>query len=833
MKHFNALKKGLFLLSASAFLLSAKAQTARFQIIHNAADPVLDTVDVYVNGTKWDNIAFRQASSLIAVNAGTVLINVNDKSSADSSDQVVARFSKALTNNSNTILMLAGVNNTGNFAANPNSVNTALQLVSKTVTNLAAASGKVQISFMHGVTDAPSVDVFSRPSPASGTLPAGLLYGQASGATPIFFDNGSIYAEVRLAGTRNVLKSYTGNLSAFNQQAITVFASGFVNPAANQNGHDMGLFAADTNGNVVMLKEAVRVQIIHNAPDTAIKNVDIYFNDDKLVANLAFRKATAFFTAEAGTQRIRVANANQTDTIFYIPSVTLSTGKSYVAIATGLKDTTMYASNPEGYDRGFTINGFDSLLEGSTIASNFQYIVYNGSPDAVDLSFNRISNNNTFISNLAYGRFSNLLNTNANFIFNVSNSTQTAYNGAYTLTATGSNLNQSGVIFTSGFYSPAGNPVNAPAFKIYVAYNNGTVAELMRLKNKLQIIHNSPDTTIKTVDVYANGVKFVAGLGFRKTTGIAATDAYVPVRLNLTKGGSTDTSNSLWAVSLLPDSNFNIAIAYGFTGAAYRPNPEITVPNNSFNVKIISPAKQAATLPKPTNELIFFHGAVNIGKLTIQGEQEGLFLAKDNAYTSTYKYSPTKGNAAAVYSIMDANTGKAIYTYKANFVGKIGSTGVLLASGIALDLRTKKVKLHPDSANSPIIDSALNYADSVLYKKDSTLQLNFYIVWTDGSVDTLERVRGVGITEVTKQNELLLYPNPVKETLNVVFTSKSNQEAAINIIDLRGAIVKSERVNLRSNLNEISLNVSNLNAGIYFVQLSTNEGIVTKKLIVE
>lgn len=830
MKHFNALKKGLFLLSASAFLLSAKAQTARFQIIHNAADPVLDTVDVYVNGTKWDNIAFRQASSLIAVNAGTVLINVNNKSSADSSDQVVARFSKALTNNSNTILMLAGVNNTSNFAANPNSINTALQLVSKSVTNLAAASGKVQISFMHGVTDAPSVDVFSRPSPASGTLPTGLLYGQASGTTPLFFDNGNVYAEIRLAGTRNVLKSYSANLSSFNQQAITVFASGFVTPAVNQNGRAMGLFAADTNGNVVVLTEAARVQVIHNAPDTAIKNVDIYFNDDKLVSNLAFRKATAFFTAAAGTQRIRVANANQTDTIFYIPSVTLSSGKSYVAIATGLKDTTMYAANPSGYDRGFIINGFDSLFEGSTVANNFQYVVYNGSPDAVDLSFNRIANN-TFVSNLSYGKFSNLLNTNANFIFNVSNSSQTAYNGAYTLTATGSNLNQSGVIFTSGFYSPAGNPVNAPAFKIYVAYNNGTVAELMRLKNKLQIIHNSPDTTIKTVDVYANGVKFVAGLGFRKTTGIAATDAYVPVRLNLTKGGSADTSNSLWAVSLLPDSNYNIAIAYGFTGTAYRNNPESI--STSFGVKVISPAKQVATLPKPTNELTFFHGAVNVGKLTIQGEQEGLFLAKSNSYATTYKYSPTKGNAAAVYSIMDANTEKVIYTYKANFVGKIGSTGVLLASGIALDLRTKKVKLYPDSANSPIIDSALNYADSVLYKKDSTLQLNFYIVWTDGSVDTLERVRGVGIAEVTKQNELLLYPNPVKETLNVVFTSKSNQEASINIIDLRGAIIKSEKVNLRSNLNEISLNVSNLNAGIYFVQLSTNEGIVTKKLIVE
>lgn len=839
MKHVNTLKKGLFLLGAIACMFTVKAQNARFQLIHNAADPILDTVDIYVNGSKVDNVAFRTASSLLATNAGVLRININDKSSSDSGDQVLVRFTPTLAANSNTIFMVSGVANPSNFAANPNSANTGVSLFARTVANFTAGTGKTQATFLHGITDAPAVDIIARKGPTGGNMPSNLGYGQVTSIPAIFFDNVETYFEARVAGTRNVIKGYKAGLSSFNQQAITVFASGFVNPAANQNGKPLALFAADTNGNVVMLPEAARVQFIHNSPDTAVKSVDIYMNNNKVVSNLAFRAASSFLTSDAGDLSVRIANVNSTDTIFYIPSVNIVSGKSYVAIANGLKDTSMYAPNPNGLDRSFTIDGLDSILEGSTVANRFQYVVYNGSPNSVNISLNKLPSNSSFVSGLAYGDFSNLLSDNANFVFNVSNTNKTEYNGAYTFRASGSDLNQTGVVFTSGFYSANGNPAGAPSFKILVALNDGTVRELSRLSNKLQVIHNSPDTTIRSVDVYANGVKFISGLKFRNATGITATDAYVPVRLNITKAGALDTANSLWAASLLPDSNFNIAIAHGFTGTAYRPNPNGVATN--FDVTLVSPAKSSSTLPSPTNEVSFFHGSPNMGKVTIQGEQEGLFIARDNAYRSLYKYSPTKGNAAAQYFITNViATGSPVSTYKANFVGRSGLAGIMFSSGISLNITIgSTTRTFYDSAQKKNVTIksfvAWNKADSALFAADSNLRLGYYIAWSDGRVDTLERVReNVGVNELnTKNSAFVMYPNPATDKVTVAFTASQKQSLNVNIMDIRGALVKTVNVMPVLGENKVEIETGDLTKGIYFIQLNGLAGFTTQKLIIE
>ena len=56
------------------------AGDARLQIIHNAADPALDMVDVYVNGQlQLDDFQFRSATPFINVPGG-VLIDVPDPS---------------------------------------------------------------------------------------------------------------------------------------------------------------------------------------------------------------------------------------------------------------------------------------------------------------------------------------------------------------------------------------------------------------------------------------------------------------------------------------------------------------------------------------------------------------------------------------------------------------------------------------------------------------------------------------------------------------------------------------------------------------------------------
>jgi len=836
MKHFNLIKKSLLAVVASAIFYNANAQTARFQLIHNAADPSLDTVDIYIDGNKLENVSFRQATGIIKAASAVVSININERNSTDSSNLVLVRFNQAVAANSNTLMMVTGVADTANFAINPNLLSTSLRLVTKTIASWAAGPNRVQVNIFHGVTDAPGVDLFTRPTIATGILPTNLRFGQANGGTQaLFFNNTATYLETRLTGTRAVIKAYNANLALFNQKIITVFASGFVSPINNQNGQSFGMFAVDTNGVVIALPEATRLQFIHNAPDTALRNVDIYFNKTKVISNLTFRAATPFVSVFAGNTEVLVSTVNQIDTLFFIPNINLISGKSYLAIALGLKDTTNFATNPEGIDRGFNVLGYDSMPEGSLINNAFQYVVANGTPDAPSLNFNNVANQTAIVSALSYGNLTPLRSNNANLIFNISNDNNTKFNGSYLFNST-SYSNQSGVVFTSGFFSANDNPTNAASFKVFIALNNGAVVELQRLRNKLQVIHNSPDTNIRKVDIYVNGVKIVDDLGFRKTTGIATTDAYVPLRLNITRGNVGDTTNAIWSASMLPDSNFNVAIAHGFLGAAYRTNPESI--STAFNVKVISPAKLTSSFTNPTNEVIFFHGAANVGKLTMQGDQEPLFVAKNNSYGSIYKYMPTRGNAGASYFITDANTGKNLFSFAVNLVGKSGLGGVLFASGLNLNQGVifKDTTIIINAVPTKVtIKTAVNKQDSLLYAADSNLNLGFFIAWSNGVVDTFTRERITGISEVAALNasNILVYPNPASEKVSVLLNIAVSNIALLNIIDIKGTVIKSIEHKLVSGLNVMELSVADLSKGMYFVQVTSNEGTTTKKLVID
>ncbi len=76
-------------------------------------------------------------------------------------------------------------------------------------------------------------------------------------------------------------------------------------------------------------------------------------------------------------------------------------------------------------------------------------------------------------------------------------------------------------------------------------------------------------------------------------------------------------------------------------------------------------------------------------------------------------------------------------------------------------------------------------------------------------------------------NKFATYPNPVTD--NVTISNSDNILLTdVNITDINGRTVKNIKVN---NLSEVQMNVSELMAGVYFMNVTTDSGKVVKKFI--
>jgi hypothetical protein len=101
-----------------------------------------------------------------------------------------------------------------------------------------------------------------------------------------------------------------------------------------------------------------------------------------------------------------------------------------------------------------------------------------------------------------------------------------------------------------------------------------------------------------------------------------------------------------------------------------------------------------------------------------------------------------------------------------------------------------------------------------------------FIFWTQpGSVIKLEGGSTI--------NNLAIYPNPSRDIFNVSFTSEDVQDLDVRVINVVGEVVYTE--NLEQFVGEYtkSLDLATYTKGVYFLEITTNNGVVNKKLILQ
>jgi hypothetical protein len=152
---------------------------------------------------------------------------------------------------------------------------------------------------------------------------------------------------------------------------------------------------------------------------------------------------------------------------------------------------------------------------------------------------------------------------------------------------------------------------------------------------------------------------------------------------------------------------------------------------------------------------------------------------------------------------------------------------------------------NPDLAASKILlfDYTINYVHDNIWHLDTNmiipatagqsyiaLQYKTIINWLDVIFDNI-RISGNGSTGVAlvtaSENDFQMYPNPVNQFLKISKTISEN--SIIAITDISG---KNLRTFLPAEVNpEKQIDISELNAGIYFLKMTNNNSFSVKKFV--
>ncbi|MCS6905298.1 MAG: DUF4397 domain-containing protein, partial [Bacteroidia bacterium] len=233
-------------LSIVAFFVVNIASSQEVKIIHNVADPTLANVDIWLKGGNkplLDDFKFRQATRFLPISAlgittpTNVTIGIAPANSTKYDDKLV-EFTIRIDPSQSYYLIANGVRPNAGFTPNPDGISTAPEIL---VIPAKRTSGDntVHIRVLHGATDVPAVNILNNKQ--TPPLISNLKYKDFTPWTPLpasrYFLN-----IVPSSTPSSLLFTFEADLSQAEGAAILVYASGFLNPKANNDPEEESYF---------------------------------------------------------------------------------------------------------------------------------------------------------------------------------------------------------------------------------------------------------------------------------------------------------------------------------------------------------------------------------------------------------------------------------------------------------------------------------------------------------------------------------------------------------------------------------------------------------------
>lgn len=451
------------------------AQTAQVQIVHNSPSP---TVDIYVDGgLALENIEYRASTGLLELPVTT------EVGIAPAGGDVIATFPFELNQDESYVVMASGIVGDENHP---------FDLLSSGLASEAEEESNFALKVMHGVTDAPAVDIYAN----GNLLVEDLAYGDFQGYLQV--PVGDYTLDITAHGSLESVASFSAPLSAYGGLSGIVYASGFLAPSNDEP--VFALILTTPSGDVVELPAAesallsAKVQIIHNSP---YPTVDVYINGEIALESIPYRANTGLIDLPLSTE-VGIAPAGG-DIIATFP-FDLEDDGSYVVVASGIVGDDNHPFN-------LLASGLESEAEDQ---NSFALKVMHGVTDAPAVDI--YADGNLLVENLAYGEFQGYLQVPI---------------GDYTLDITGHGSSEpvasfsaplatygghSGVVYASGFLNPSETdsaftlilttPSGDPAVELPPAESALSIDELtLSLPSEFYVRQNYPNPFNPTTNI--------------------------------------------------------------------------------------------------------------------------------------------------------------------------------------------------------------------------------------------------------------------------------------------------------------------------------------------
>lgn len=474
------------------------AQTSKIQIVHNSPDYIIDTVDVWCDTVKIANdLVFRKATTLITVDSGDHVITISKKFSTDTTSlySLLRVEGFRIDTSKNYLAFITGVQDTMDYAANPNGIDRSLSFVAIDSYKTTGTALQVDLSFFNGAPDAGQLDLNEIGLPGLVKLGDDVAYNAFSANTLLTGVN-TIF-NITSADSSAIWAAYKLNMAAagFKGATVCIFASGVVDKTSSPaDAAPVNFYVVLNNGTVTPLTKLVSdIQLVHTSPDVNNDSVDIYIDGALAYDNFAYKGATPFTSVNAFVSH-SIAVAPKTSATagdaFYSTSMSFDTVNYYV-IAHGVNNASQYKANPDGKNIDFKISTYKGARKTSTVSKNVDLLYFHSGTD-LQATTCRGEDQSQFLSkNDSYGAFhgygAHTSLDNIVMLLRDAATDSVLYTGVANLSI---GQGKGGLVYLSGFLDESAANQNGDSLVMYVVWPDGNVDSIAVIKNPVGIAEN-------------------------------------------------------------------------------------------------------------------------------------------------------------------------------------------------------------------------------------------------------------------------------------------------------------------------------------------------------